>query len=302
MIKDVIRSNFYGKLLIGKLHQVEGVLLPKIVPDKVAVKRHYKKETGKELNLANPLTFSEKMCWYKLYGRKPLMIKCADKVAVRKYVSDQGLDYTLNELYGIYSSVDEININKLPESFVLKAAHGSHMNIIVKNKEKENWKRNKALLNSWLKQNIYWSGREWVYRDIPHRIIAEKFLEDESGELRDYKFFTFNGIPRFVQVDTGRYAGNHVRNFYDLSWNLLDISDDVGYNPKAAVEKPDTFDEMIEIATLLSQPFQQVRVDLYEVNKKVVFGEMTYFHNGGVSKIKSNKWELIIGEMWELEE
>lgn len=300
-VKEFVRSFFLGELLIAKLHQIEGAVLPRIIPDEVAVKRYYKKVTGKELDLENPTTFVEKINWYKLNDRNPLMVKCADKVGLREYVSENGYGEYLNDCLGVYDNVTDIDVSKLPQRFVIKAAHGSHMDIIVKDKDTVNWKKSFIVMKNWLKQDIYWGGREWVYKDMPKRIIIEKYLEDETGELRDFKMFCFNGVPKFVQVDIGRYGKRHVRNYYDLSWNLLDIIDYVGRDPTINVSRPQSLDKMIEMAAILSKPFQFVRVDFYEVNKKPYIGEMTFFPAGGNKIIKSEEWEKTIGEYWRLE-
>lgn len=300
-IKEFVRSSFFGEILIAKLHQIEGAVLPKLISDEVAVKKYFKKVTGKELDLENPVTFVEKINWYKLNDHNPLMVKCADKVGLREYALEKGYGEYLNDCLGVYDNVKDIDISELPQKFVMKAAHGSHMNIIVKDKSAVNWKKSFILMKNWLKQDIYWGGREWVYKDMPKRIIIEKYLEDETGELRDYKIFCFNGIPRFVQVDIGRFAKHHVRNFYDLNWNLLDITDDVGYDSTLNVSKPQALNKMIQISKTLSKPFQFVRVDFYEVNKKPYIGEMTFFHMGGNTGIKSEEWEKTIGGYWQLE-
>ena len=300
-IKEFVRTSFLGGILIAKLHQIEGIVLPRIIPDEVAVKRYFKKVTGKELDLENPTTFVEKINWYKLNDHNPLMVKCADKVGLRDYVSENGYGEYLNDCLGVFDDVADIDVSKLPQCFVMKAAHGSHMNIIVKDKDSVNWKKYFIVMKNWLKQDIYWGGREWVYKDIPKRIIIEKYLEDETGELRDFKMFCFNGVPKFVQVDIGRFGEHHVRNFYDLNWNLLDITDDVGNDPTLKVSKPLSLDKMVEIAQTLSKPFQFVRVDFYEVNTKPYVGEMTFFHMGGNTGIKSEEWEKTIGGYWRLE-
>lgn len=300
-IKNCIRNAYYGEMMINILHGVEGFILPKIISDEDAVKRYYKKYTGKVIDLSNPKTFSEKMNWYKLNGRKPLMSQCADKVAMREYVIGKGCGEYLNEVIGVYSSVDEIDFTDLPDKFVAKAAHGTHMQIVVTDKSSISWKKAKKRMSGWLRQDIYWRGREWVYQDIPHRIIIEKLLQPKNGDLQDYKIFCFNGIPRFVQVDQGRYLGHHVRNFYNTEWCFLDISDDVGSDPNVNMEKPSSFNKMLEISKTLSEEFQFVRVDFYEMDGKPIVGELTFFHNGGLSRMEPEKWELIIGDYWELE-
>ena len=297
MIKALIRSTFLGQIAVAKLHEFEGWLLPKLIDDETAVKRYYNKTTSKTLDLTNPITFTEKLNWYKLNDKDPLMSKCADKYAVREYVESKGYEENLNQLYGVYDNPDQIILDTLPDSFVLKATHGSHMNIIVKEKKNLNWSRSKIMMNQWLRQNIYWSGREWVYKDIPRKIIAEQYLEDESGSLRDYKFYCFHGIPRYVDVDSDRFT-NHTRNYYDMDWNYLSLTCSFANNdPTAIIDKPEQFEMMTKMATDLSQPFQFVRVDLYEAKGKVYFGELTFFQDGGFPGY-SDEWDRRIGGMW----
>ena len=144
------------------------------------------------------------------------------------------------------------------------------------------------MLRSWMHQHIAWSGREWVYEKMPRHIIIEKYLEDETGELQDYKFFCFNGEPKFLQVTGGRYSDHKFQNFYDLDWNLLPFGKKL--------------DEMIRIAKELCQPFQYVRVDLYQVGGRVYFGELTFFPAGGAPDFRPPEYDKIVGDMWKLED
>lgn len=301
-IKSAIQSTWSGKYLVSILHCVQSKVMPLIINDERAVRSYYKKITGKELNLENPQTFIEKMNWLKLNCRMPLMQQCADKYAVREYVIEKGYGNHLNKLLGVYDNVGDIDIVNLPDRFVLKATHGSHMNIIVKDNKKDiNWKRQRKMMRSWLHQDIYWCAREWVYKDIPRRIIAEEYLEDKYGELRDYKFFCFNGVPTYFQYDIGRFKTKQYRNYYDIEKNVLPISDGADSLPE---EKPDFTDEqfnlMKEMATVLSDPFQQVRVDFYLVNDKVYFGEMTFFDGGGSTIFKPDEWNYKFSEKWTI--
>lgn len=298
-IKSLIHSSFAGELAINYLHEVEGFILPRMISDERAVKRYYKKEVGKKLPLENPQTFSEKMNWYKLNGRLPLMVQCADKVGVRDYIISKGYGDNLNPIFDIYEKVEDIDINKLPDQFVLKAAHGTHMQIVVKNKADVNWKQQKKIMRSWLRQDIYWRGREWAYKDVPHRIIAEKYMEDENGELRDYKFFCFHGEPYYMQYDMGRFGSKQYRNYYDINMNFLSISDGVpnyvlGESPLSL----DVFEEMKVIARKLSAEFQQVRVDFYCVKGKIIVGEMTFYDGGGSTVFTPDVWNYRFSEKW----
>lgn len=297
--KDKIRNNFWGEYLISCYHCLMCKLAPAFVSDEKAVRKFYKKKTGKDLNLNNPKSFSEKMNWYKLNDRNPLMAKCADKVDVREYVSGKGYESCLNEVYGIYDKVSDINLDNLPNRFVIKAAHGSHMVYIVKDKTRFDWKHAKKMMKTWLHQDIYWSGREWVYKDLPKRILIEKYLEDETGELRDYKFFCFHGKPIFMEADIGRYT-NHVRNFYDMDFNLIDVSCEFPNDKSIEMVKPLQFEEMKKIAGDLSEPFQHARVDLYLIHNKVFFGEITFFHNSGITWFNPESYDDYFGSFWKI--
>lgn len=296
------KSNF-GQYAISQWHCIASFLYPRLVSDKKAVIKYYKKKSGgKIVDLKNPKTFSEKLQWYKLNARLPIMQTCADKVAVRDYLKELGYQDLLNDVHGVYSNVKEIDWDVLPEQFVIKAAHGSGQNIIVSDKSKLDIKHAKKMLNSWLHQDISWSGREWVYRGMPRRIIAEKFLKDETGELRDYKFFCFNGKPTFMQLEVGRYTEHNTRNFYDMDWKLMPFGKELPHNPDIVVEKPIMFEEMKQIAVELCKPFQFVRVDLYQVNGKIYFGELTFFPAGGAPDFVPSEYDEIVGKYWELKE
>jgi len=298
-IKESIVHNFYGECLVSVYHQIIGRILPALVSDEKEVKKTFKKLHGIELNLENPVTFCDKLNWYKLNVHDPLMTKCADKYGVREYIKEKGYGECLNELYGVYDKVEDIDIDALPDQFVLKAAHGTHMGIIVKDKKDVNWSRAKITMKNWLKEDIYWRGREWVYKDVPHRIVAEAYMEDSEGELKDYKFFCFNGVPEYMQYDIGRFQGKHYRNYYDMNMNLLTITDDIESCDQ--IKQPldeDTFTRMQEMARVLSSGFQEVRVDFYYVNKKIIFGEMTFYHNGGYVPFVPDEWNTKFSQNW----
>lgn len=302
-IIDKCKKSNLGQYLISQYHCVASYFYPRLVNDKKAVIKYYKKKSGGQVvDLVNPKKFSEKLQWYKLNAKIPLMQVCADKVAVREYIKEIGCGELLNEVYGVYGRVKEIDWDRLPERFVIKVAHGSGQNIIVNDKAKLNIKHAKRMLNSWMHQDISWSGREWVYKNMPRRIIVEKFLQDETGGLRDYKFFCFNGKPTFMQLEVGRFTDNNTRNFYDMEWNLMPFGKELPHNPNMVVEKPAMFQEMKEIAKKLSQPFQFVRVDLYQVNGKIYFGELTFFPAGGAPDFVPSNYDDIVGDYWELKE
>ena len=156
-------------------------------------------------------------------------------------------------------------------------------------------------MKTWLKQDIYWPGREWVYKDLPRRIVAEKYLEDESGELCDYKFFCFNGKPVFMKYYSGRFTEHPFRNYYDMNMNYMAVSDEWVSNPNASLplEKFE-FNRMKEVAEDLASSFQQVRVDFYYNNGKIYFGELTFFHRGGFQRFNPEIYDKIIGDYWKI--
>ena len=297
-----MQRSFWLQYSVSLYHRAMSWLMPRIISDEKAVIRYYKKHSGgRKLNLVNPKLFSEKLQWYKLNVRSRLMEQCANKYTVRDYIKSLGYEALLNELYGVYTDVKEIDFDKLPDRFVLKATHGSGWNIICKDKTKLNKWKTKRMCNSWLHQSLAWSGREWVYQNMPRQIIAERYLEDETGELRDYKFYCFNGRPSFVQVEVGRGTNHNTRNFYDMNWKLLPFGKELPYNPNIDVPRPVMFDEMSRVASDLCKPFQYVRVDLYQVANKVYFGELTFFPAGGAPDFVPAEYDAIVGEMWKLE-
>ncbi len=294
------RSNTV-QVLVHYYHIIMSKLMPTLISDRQAVLRYYRKRSGgKTVDLENPRTFSEKQQWYKLYSHDPLMEQCADKHEVREYITSCGYAHLLNESYGVFDSVERIPVDTLPKQFVLKAAHSSGMNLIVRDKEQVDWTAEKRFMRLWLKQDNYWSGREWVYKNMKKRIVAEKYLEDESGGLLDYKFYCFNGQPRFLQLEVGRFTEQNTRNFYDMEWNLLPFGKELPHNPDIHVEKPYAFEEMKKIAADLSKPFSYVRVDLYQVQGKVFFGELTFFPAGGAPDFVPVEYDQVVGDMWKL--
>lgn len=297
-----LRDNFWINYMISEYHVLTCYIMPKLVPDEKAVVQYYKKKSnGKIIDFNHLNTFSEKLQWYKLNAKEPLMEVAADKYAVREYISDSGYSHLLNDIYGVYTKVSDIDFEGLPQSYVIKATHGSGWNLIVKDKETLNLWQSKLQLKSWLKQDTSWSGREWVYKNMPRRLIIEKYLEDETGELRDYKFFCFNGEPRFMQLEVGRATKNNTRNFYDMNWELMPFGKEFPHNPDINVPKPKLFEDMKKIATDLCQPFQFVRVDLYQAFDKVYFGELTFFPAGGTPDFVPSDYDKIVGDMWQLE-
>lgn len=296
-----LNKNFWFNYSKALYHCMMTKVMPILMNDERAVYYYYKRSGGCKLNLEHPVRFSEKLQWYKLHSRKPLMEECANKLTVRHYIKTCGYGYLLNDVLQIYHNVSEIDYDVLPNQFVLKGTHGSGMNVIVTDKKTINKRRINMMLAAWMHQDNYWSGREWVYKDMPRHIIAEKYLEDETGGLRDYKFYCFNGKPVFMQLEIGRGTLHNTRNFYDMDWQLLPFGKELPYNPNEVVQQPDVFDEMKKIATNLCKPFQYVRVDMYQTSGKIYFGELTFFPAGGAPDFVPDKYDEIVGNMWKLE-
>ena len=240
-----------------------------------------------------PPTFNAKLQWMKLYYRNPLMTLCADKYAVRKFVDEKAGSHILNELYGVFESADEIDFNSFPQSFVLKATHGSGWNIIVKNQPELDTEEARSRMRKWLATNYYDKQKEWCYKDIPPKIVCERYLQAKNGLLPDYKFFCFGGKPLFIQVDTDRFT-EHKRCFYNPDWEKQEFGLKYPLYEKD-VEKPQCLNEMLEIARALSAPFPFARVDLYEVNGKPVFGEITLYPGNGLERFSPERWDAKLG-------
>ena len=273
-------------------------ILQSLLSDETYLRLRFRFKFGWDINLQNPITFNEKIQWMKLYDRNPLMTQYADKYEVRKVVESKVGPHILNELYGVFKSTDEIDFDLFPESFVLKATHGCEWNIIVKNKSKLDTKKAKKKMNQWISTNYYIKRREWAYKNIPPRIICEKYLENKNGSLLDYKFFCFNGTPHLIQVDVDRHT-EHKRVFYNTQWRRADFS--LKYPTyEEEVEPPNSLKDMLEIARVLSSAFTFARVDMYDVNGRVVFGEVTFYPKAGFGKFSPDYLDTKLGYLLQL--
>lgn len=273
----------------------------KSISDYDYIVKRFKEATSFDLDLVNPQRYTEKLQWLKLFWRDERARVCANKYTVKKYLADLGYEYLLNDTVAYYTDVDDIDVSNLPEQFVLKGTHGSGWNLIVKNKESVNWRIWKKIMKSWLEQDLSWYGREWVYAEQPHGIIIEKYLEDDSGELRDFKIVCANGTPLFMQIDENRMT-NHKRIYVDSNGAeiLMDDSQNGDNHPKITFGENQK--EMFRLASELSKPFPFVRVDFYECNGKIYFGELTFFGASGFFTFEPDKWDFIWGERIQLPE
>ena len=269
--------------------------------DEKFLKKMYRIRMNKNLDLENPKTYNEKLQWLKLYDRKDIYTKMVDKYESKKIVSQIiGEEYIIPTL-GVWDKFDEIEFEKLPKKFVLKCTHDSGGLVICEDKDKLNYKQARKKIEKSLKRNYYLASREWPYKNVKPRIIAEKYMVDESGyELKDYKFFCFNGNPRLMFIASDRQGGSETKfDFYDMDFNLLPFTN--GHpNSGKKLDKPDNLDDMKKIAAKLSKDIPQVRVDLYSINGKIYFGEMTFFHWGGMIPFEPEEWDLKIGQLIDL--
>ena len=281
-IKDrlkIFKKNPWFRYLNSEKNRILANRLVKKYSDEVYIKKLFKKAFNYELDLNNPITFNEKLQWLKLNNKIPEMAVAADKYEVRDYLQNKGYASLLNELFGVYDNPESIDFENLPDKFIIKATHGSGWNILCLNKNNMNWSAWRKVMKSWLKQNLYVYGREWVYKDMKPRIIIEKFLKVENGELFDYKFFCLNGNVEFIQV-TDNDPKTAKINLYTTDWELMKEKYAFIGSPKK-INKPQTLSKMIEIAVDLSKPFPFARIDLYDVDGKIVFGEITFFPSSG---------------------
>ena len=273
----------------------------KWIPDEKYITIKYKLEMNQKLNLKEPKTFNEKLQWLKLYDRNPEYTKMVDKYEAKKYVANIiGKKYIIPTL-GVWDKFEDIEFDKLPKQFVLKPTHTSGNVFICKDKEKINYKQLRKMINKWLKRDYYLVHREWPYKNIKPKIIAEQYMVDDSGmKLKDYKFFCFNGIAQTILVCSNRNGSFKNTNFYDISWNLQPFTREKHKNSNEQIKKPKNLDEMITVAEKLSKDIPFVRVDLYEINGKVYFGELTFYPSSGFEGFEPEEWDKKLGDMLEL--
>ena len=289
-----------GKLLFNsdyRFNFLSDIGFHKYVSDEKVIKRKYKIKTGKELNLNSPKTFTEKLQWLKLYDRRPEYTVMVDKYLVKNYVSERIGEKYIIPVYGVWDRFDDIDFSTLPDKFVLKCTHDSGSYAICKNKADFNFEAAKKLLKKRLKRQYFVCSREWPYKNVKPRIIAEAYMEDSKyKELRDYKFFTFGGEPKALYIVQGRGKGETtVADFFDMDFNHLPITFDHNMAEVPPV-KPECFEEMKRLAAILSKGTPQLRVDFYEVDGKVYFGEMTFFHCSGFGSFNPDYWDKTFGD------
>ena len=267
-----------------------------LIDDRTYLKIVYRVKMGKKLNLKNPQTFNEKLQWLKLNDRKNIYTTMVDKYEAKKYVKNIiGEQYIISTI-GVYDKFDDIDFDKLPKQFVMKCTHDSGGLVICKDKAKLNIEEAKKKINKCLKRNFYYLGREWPYKNVKPRIIIEKYMEDESGyQLKDYKIFCFDGVPKLIMVDSDRFA-DHSRNVYDEKWKKIDMNINFP-SCDTEFEKPKCLKEMLEISKKLSEGTCFLRTDFYVINNKIYFGELTLFPGSGFQVITPISWQKKLGDL-----
>lgn len=296
--------DFYKKIIKNKKTRFWLLSLLRFVPDKPMLRFQYRIKCGRKLHLKNPQRYTEKMQWYKLYYRNPVMTPTADKYLVRGYLQSKGLGHILNDLYAVFETPEQICLDELPDRFVLKLSNGSSTNLLCEDKSKLDLSQVQQTFRDFYAQSGSSAGREWVYRGGKPVVVAEQYLSDPSqpnGALRDYKILCFNGKPEFIICVDGRYTDHYCHVVYDTQWKKQDVV--IGDSSAAAdYARPDTLDQMLEIAKTLSADFPTVRVDLYSIEGKIYFGELTHFPWSGYMRFRPDEFDYCLGSKFQLPE
>lgn len=276
----------------------------RIIPDRLYLTVLYRYKMDAWIDWDNPKTYNEKLQWMKMYNRRPEYTVMVDKYAVKEYVKDKiGEQYVIPNI-GVWDRPEDVDFDILPDKFVIKTTHdgGSKGCVICTDKCKLNKTKTIKRLKKSLKNDLFWKYREWPYKNVKKRILAEQLLEnDNSVGLNDYKFYCFNGKVKCLCISNNRFLGVTEFDYFDDTFNLLPFSQG-GPNSKKKIEKPQTFEEMKVIAEKLSSGIPHVRVDLYEVNGRVYFGELTFFDSSGFKRFTPEEWDYKLGSWIDLPE
>lgn len=294
LVIKVIRSIFNGTLI--KKIRTRLLRYKKFPSDKEYLIAYGKISLKYTMNLDNPKTFNEYLNWYKLNYKNDLMPICVDKYRVREHIKNKGLESLLVQCYGVYDSIDDIDLNQLPDHFVAKVTGDSGGVVICKNK-KDFYKEARIKFKK-MKKDYSNRTKEWPYHYVDNKIIIEDLIKTENGDSpNDYKFFCFNGEPKFLYVASERNTKCKF-DFFDLQWNHMDVVQNHPQSTKK-IQKPKRFDEMLKICRILSQEFPHVRVDLYYENDKIYFGELTFFHMAGLTPFSRIETDYMLGRYFE---
>ncbi len=299
----------YKKIIKSRKTRLAILKMLSFIPDKTMLKLQYRIKSDRKLNLKNPERYTEKIQWYKLNDKNPRMVECVDKADVRNFVASKGLSELLTVNYGVFDSADEIDFNGLPSQFVLKdtLGGGGLSVIVVKDKDRLDYERVRNQLSRWtsVDTNIRGGGREWPYRaGKKHRILIEEFLDQKSeNAVIDYKVFCFDGEPFCTMTVHGGHLNEDiiVRRFYDNEWNNLEIGI-AGKDPvKESEPQPENFKLMLDYARRLSEDFRHARVDFYNIEGKIYFGELTFFSWSGYAEFRPDSFDKVLGEKFRIE-
>ena len=304
-IKEILKKN----PMIFSMHQkwqktkFKMISQLSVVSPETVSKIRYKNVFGKEMDLENPKTFNEKLMWLKLnkYANDPLVSQCSDKYAGREYVEKCGLGHTLNELIGAWDHAEDIEWEKLPHRFAIKCNHGCGYNLICQDKDTFDTKKAEEQLNLWMKDDFWKEYAEVHYRTIPKKIICEKYLEGKGNALPvDYKIYCFNGEPLYIGnfIERDIVTDEILRGYFDLDWNPSPVFK--GEMQPELFERPETLETMLEYARILAKPFPFVRVDFYEVDGKIYFGELTFTPTGCLATYYTDEAQMELGALLDV--
>ncbi|WP_445384802.1 ATP-grasp fold amidoligase family protein [Robiginitalea sp. IMCC44478] len=302
MGKFLDKKKIDESIILSELFRLFMKLQYLFVSDKKYIANTFRKRFKKELNWRNPSTYQEKLQWLKMYHRNDLQTKCADKVAVRDFVKKViGEEYLIPQPLVLENGKDLVPEILPDRPFIVKCNHNSAAYTIVKNKFKINWGKERKKFNNLLKQNYYYQSREWQYKNIPPRIIIEELLVDEEGNIPlDYKFYCFNGKPKIIHVSVKKNQDHYVL-FFDLNWNKLPLKyADYSNEGPFSLQKPVKLTEMINLSEKLSAHNPFVRIDFYQPNKKIFFGEITYHPSSGLLHYEPEEFNQIMGDWIDL--
>lgn len=273
-----------------------------ILSDKMFLSLKYKNAFGRKLSLSNASSFNEKLQWLKLYDRRPEYTIMVDKYKVRGHIANMIGEQYLIPLIGVWDSPDEIDFDALPDQFALKCNHNSGTGMcICSDKAKLDISSVKKELRKGLKQNYYMRWREWPYKNVPRRILAEKYMKSDEGGLTDYKIHCFNGIPKIVLVCKDRFTEKGLtEDFFSADWEHLDIRRPKIPNARGHIEKPEELSQMLQLATTLACGIPFLRVDFYIIDHKIYFSELTFFPASGFEHFVPGKWDNTLGDWLQL--
>lgn len=273
-----------------------------IIPDKEFLQLEYMLRFGKKIDFENPTTFNEKLQWLKIYNRNPEYSMLVDKASVKEWVSEKiGTEYVIPTI-GVWARSSDIPYDDMPEKFVLKCTHDSGSVVVCKDKCRFDREYASQRLDKACKRNMFWWGREWPYKNVEPRIIGEKYMEDlddGNGELTDYKFMCFNGVVKCIFTCTERFSEGLKVTFFDRDWNKMPFERHYP-SSRVLIHKPKNLERMIELAEILSAGIPFVRVDFYEANNNIYFGEMTFFPGNGMEEFSPAEWDGILGSWIQL--